>query len=90
MLTVSTAPLPKLAAPSSISFTPDLIDPKNPPSSSSGSSFIKTTSSFFLVSNLFNFLLTDRSFYFFKLVNNIFFNKDEILNQNLKKCLSFC
>jgi len=39
---VSTAPLPKLAAPSPISFTPDLIDPNNPPSSSSGSSFIKT------------------------------------------------
>jgi len=34
MLTVSTAPLPKLAAPSPISFTPDLIDPNNPPSSS--------------------------------------------------------
>jgi len=42
---VSTAPLPKLAAPSPISFTPDLIDPNNPPSSSSESSFLKTTSS---------------------------------------------
>ena len=90
MLTVSTAPLPKLAAPSPISFTPDLIDPNNPPSSSSESSFLKTTSSLFLMFNLFNFLFTDRSFYFFKLVNNIFLIKMKFYIKNLKKHLSFC